>query len=86
MAVAKIDADNAYQDRKAQNWARLVKSGGVTNPRESASEDPRGDVLMPNDCGYGRIRMESRDSVQIELRSLPVDLAIRVLNALKGAS
>ncbi len=30
------------------------------------------------------VRMTGEDSVQIELRSLPVDVAILVLNALKG--
>jgi hypothetical protein len=87
--VAKVAADNAYANRKAINWQRLVDAGMVVNPR--GGDIMTGDVRIKGsdnksnfDAGYGSVQMSSADSVQIELRSLPVDTAMRVLAALKG--
>lgn len=88
----KIAADNAYADRKGQNWRRMVDAGLITNPRERSGGDPCGDARVKGqdgynyDAGYGTVTMSGENSVTIELRSLPVDTAIRVLKALKGES
>jgi hypothetical protein len=78
----RIAADNAYEARKAANWQKLVDTGLILGKLHCG--EWRGGVAM--NAGYGDVRMSSADSVQLDLRSLPIETAIRILRALKGVS
>lgn len=90
--LAKIDEDNDYKARKLANWKKLTDAGLVidrTRPQDDG--DQRGDARVRGsdgvtnlDAGYGDVRMTGENSVEIHLRSLPTDTAMRVLRALKG--
>jgi hypothetical protein len=96
--ASKIAAGNEYQARRMANWQRLRDAGVIVNPRPVAGEvweantDPVADVRVRTakggrdyDQGYGDVRMTGEDSVEIKLRSVPIDTAIRVLKALMEA-
>jgi hypothetical protein len=89
---AKIAQQDAYQNQMAENWKRIAESGLVVRAGRHQDEY-RADVRIGVGAdrkagdlsgGYGDVRMSSSDSVQIELRSLPIETALRVLAALKG--
>jgi hypothetical protein len=95
----KQKATNDYHARKLANWKRIAESGNVTDPRTPdasriGSEDPRAQIRFGAkgkdgynyDKGYGDIRMTGDDSVQIELRSLPVETALRILAAISDGA
>ena len=89
---AKITEELIYESRKARGWQGLVDAGLVVNPRERNGEQA-GDLRIGSkdadggynyDKGYGDIRMTSADTVEIHLRSLPLETAEHVLEALRG--
>ncbi len=92
LILARIAADDDYSARKSANWKSIVDRGLVIDARISAGGNECGELRIgtkgPNGwnygAGYGNVFMSSADSVQIELRSLPIETAIRVLAALKG--
>jgi hypothetical protein len=51
---------------------------------EAARIGTKGPNGWDYDKGYGSVRLTGEDSVQIELRSLPIETAIRVLRAIQG--
>lgn len=87
---AKQAADNDYDTRRARNWKRITDSGYVKYhalPHLKERADVRiksnADGSTNYDAGYGEVHMESVDSVRLELRSLPVETALAVLELLQ---
>ena len=90
LIVARIKADAEYSGRKAENWGKIARSGLVVNPHErngTSTGDYTADVRTgaSYDSGYGDVRMSGDDAIEIKLYSLPVETALRVLRAIKGA-
>jgi hypothetical protein len=85
--MARIQENERYYNSKREGWDKLVSS--TTNlhnlrPSESHDRDATASIQMFDKSGYGTVRMVGKDSVQLDLHSLPVEVAIRVLNAIKG--
>lgn len=87
---AKIEADERYENTRAANWARIAAMPVV---KTSTHRQETGDVIIGKldhngsrnlSNGYGDVSMEGENSVKIELRSLPVDVAEIILRALEG--
>jgi hypothetical protein len=89
LLTAKATEQNDYETRRAANWQRIAGSGYVKTWDASHLKE-QGKIYIDGaddktnfDAGYGDVNMESADSVKIELRSLPIDTALRVLEVLK---
>ncbi len=80
-----------YASRQAANWAKISAVASV-QPHHNRPEAMAGDIRIGParkeenaynyDGGYGNIHMSSADSVQIELRSVPVERALAILKAI----
>ena len=86
----RIQNTLSYENKQAQNWAKISAVSSVEPHRNTDSM--RGDIRIGParsdedrynyDGGYGSIHMSSADSVQIELRSVPIERALAILKAI----
>jgi hypothetical protein len=92
LCKGKLDNNLAYEKRKLDNWARIAKK--VYQPHERNGE-PRASIRVgPSnvrggrnlDLGYGDIYMESENSVRLDIWSLPVSIALAVLDLLASVN
>lgn len=85
-------AGQNYSTLRLQNFTKLTEAGLVPAYRMEP-ENPHGEVRLKGatgetnyDLGYGTVHMDSATSVRMDLRSLPVETAVRVLKALQGVA
>lgn len=84
----KVAVENDYATRRAKNWERIA---GWVDTYSASHLQEQGKIRIKSnadgsknyDAGYGDINMESADSVKIELRSLPIETALAVLELLQ---
>jgi hypothetical protein len=81
LLAVRMAENNAYADRRAGNWKRVLATGAVYNYRHSSelSGCLRGTLSGP-------VRMETADSVYIEFCSLPIEVAVKVLEFARTAT
>jgi hypothetical protein len=77
----RIIADIEIDCRKRNNLQRVLDSTQIIKPY---SLNQLNRVGIIHDGSYGSVWMDSPDSVRLELRSLPVEVACAVLKTLEG--
>jgi hypothetical protein len=80
LCLASIDAHNSYEARKLANWQRVAAAKCLK--QDYRHDQQRASINLPN--SYGDVHMESADSVHLNMRSVPVDLAVAILAAIDG--
>lgn len=76
--VERRNASDRYAELHANNWKAFRGSKLINNWRASSFT-----AYLNLEPGYGDIRMESAETVKLELRSLPVSVALSVLELLE---
>lgn len=78
LCVAQIAEEAAYEDTKQINWEMVREAGkDVLIDWCRNGEACSGNLHLVD--GYGEARMESRDTVQLNFRSIPITLARAIL-------
>jgi len=77
---ARINKTLAYEARQRENWALICKHG--VEPYSRGNGDHTATIRFRENRGYGHAVMESADTVKLELRSMPMDLAESILELL----
>jgi hypothetical protein len=92
LAMAKLQADNAYDFEVSANLHLLAKAVGTVvpsdkNPNNSYVEAQRESISFNEDHtrgeAYGIIRVSNK-TAQLELRSLTLTQAVHILSYIKG--
>lgn len=80
--LAQVNERNAYNERKLANIDRIAKeTGAVVERRQHDKENARLDWHFGNfDKGYVTNAQVSADTMQFEVRSVPIDIGIKILN------
>jgi hypothetical protein len=88
LAMAKLQADNAYDFEVSANLHLLAKAVGTVvpsdkNPNNSYVEAQRESISFHRGEAYGTIRVSNK-TAQLELRSLTLTQAVHILSYIKG--
>jgi len=88
LAMAKLQADNAYDFEVSANLHLLAKAVGTVvpsdkNPNNSYVEAQRESITFNRGEAYGTIRVSNK-TAELHLRSLTITQAEHILNYIKG--
>ncbi len=76
----QIKLDDNFEQETNDNFALVLRR----KPNDEENRSKRGEIVFPGE-GWGHVQVSS-DSATIELRSIPVELAARIVDILQGAA